>query len=96
VLSSLPLGCGDWALLGVAVAGTAIEAVLRSDRAWLPIPVAVSLVVVLGLLWRRTHPLAAGRRSRSASGFGLIGMRECTSLLGGTCSPDRVPTAGAR
>jgi hypothetical protein len=30
-----------------------IEAALRPDRAWLPAALAVSIVVVLSLLWRR-------------------------------------------
>ena len=47
----------DWVLLGVALSASLIEAVLRPDRAWLP--VTVSIVVALSLLWRRTRPLAA-------------------------------------
>jgi signal transduction histidine kinase len=49
----------DWALVGVVVCGSVVEAVLREDRAWLPVAVAVSAVIALTLLWRRTHPLAA-------------------------------------
>ena len=49
----------DWALLAVVLAGSAIEVVLREDRAWLPVVVAVSVVIALALLWRRTHPLGA-------------------------------------
>ena len=49
----------DWALLGVAVAMSLIEAALRPDRTWLLIALAVSIVVALCVLWRRTHPLAA-------------------------------------
>ena len=67
----------DWALLGVAVAASLIEAALRPNRTWLagsPNPegvlaplqgvelltaLAVSIVVALCVLWRRTHPLAA-------------------------------------
>lgn len=49
----------DWALLGVAVAASLLEVALRPDRAWLLATLAVSIVVALSLLWRRTHPLAA-------------------------------------
>jgi signal transduction histidine kinase len=58
----------DWALLGVAVAASLIEAVLRPDRPafslpavtdWLPAALAVSIVLAVSTLWRRTHPLAA-------------------------------------
>ena len=49
----------DWALLGVAVTASLIEVALRPDRTWLLTALAVSIVVALCLLWRRTHPLAA-------------------------------------
>jgi signal transduction histidine kinase len=49
----------DWALLAVLASGSALELLLREDRAWAPLVLAVSLVVALTLMWRRTHPLAA-------------------------------------
>jgi uncharacterized membrane protein YhhN len=49
----------DWALLGVLVAWSVLEALLRDDLAWRPVALAVGVVVALTLLWRRTHPLAA-------------------------------------
>ena len=49
----------DWALLGVAVAASLIEAALRPDRTWLLTALAVSIVVALCVLWRRTHPQGA-------------------------------------
>jgi signal transduction histidine kinase len=49
----------DWALLAVLASGSALELLLREDRTWWPLVLAVSLVVALTLLWRRTHPLAA-------------------------------------
>jgi signal transduction histidine kinase len=49
----------DWALLAVLVAGSVLELLLREDRTWAPLVLALSLVVALTLLWRRTHPLAA-------------------------------------
>ncbi|MCC5948000.1 MAG: hypothetical protein JJT89_06045 [Nitriliruptoraceae bacterium] len=48
----------DWVLLALALAGTALEAVLRDDPTGLVPAVTVSVVVAFGLLWRRTHPLA--------------------------------------
>jgi signal transduction histidine kinase len=49
----------DWALLAVLASGSALELLLRADRTWWPLVLAVSLVVALTLLWRRAHPLAA-------------------------------------
>jgi signal transduction histidine kinase len=49
----------DWALVAVLVSGSVLELLLRADRAWAPLVLAVSVVVALTLLWRRTHPLAA-------------------------------------
>ena len=49
----------DWALLAVVLAGSALEVVLREDRSWLAIVLALSVVIALTLLWRRTRPLAA-------------------------------------
>jgi signal transduction histidine kinase len=49
----------DWALVAVIGSGSVLELLLREDRAWAPLVLAVSVVVPLTLLWRRTHPLAA-------------------------------------
>jgi signal transduction histidine kinase len=49
----------DWALVGGLVSASVLELLLREDRTWWPLVLAVSLVVALTLLWRRTHPLAA-------------------------------------
>jgi signal transduction histidine kinase len=49
----------DWALVAVLVSGSVLELLLREDREWAPLVLAVSVVVALTLLWRRTHPLAA-------------------------------------
>jgi signal transduction histidine kinase len=57
----------DWALLAVLASGSALELLLRADRTWWPLVLAVSLVVALTLLWRRTHPLAA-----AAVAFGTL------------------------
>jgi signal transduction histidine kinase len=49
----------DWALVAVLASGSVLEVLLREDRAWAPLVLAVSVVVALTLLWRRAHPLAA-------------------------------------
>ncbi len=49
----------DWALVAVLGSGSVLELLLREDRAWAPLVLALSVVVALTLLWRRTHPLAA-------------------------------------
>ena len=49
----------DWVLVGLLVSWSALEAVLRDDQAWGPLVLAVSVVVAVSLLWRRTHPLTA-------------------------------------
>lgn len=49
----------DWMLLGTLVAWSLLETLLRQDPAWRPLVLAVSVVVALTLLWRRTRPLAA-------------------------------------
>jgi signal transduction histidine kinase len=49
----------DWLVVGVLVAWSVLETLLRDDLAWRPAALAVAVVVALSLLWRRTHPLAA-------------------------------------
>lgn len=49
----------DRLLVVVAVLGSVIEVLLREDRAGLLPAIAVSTVVALALLWRRTHPSLA-------------------------------------
>jgi signal transduction histidine kinase len=49
----------DWVLVGVLLTWSMLEALLREELAWRPMVLLVSVVVVLALLWRRTHPLAA-------------------------------------
>ncbi len=49
----------DWALVAVLASASALELLLREDRTWRRLVLAVSLVIALTLLWRRTHPLAA-------------------------------------
>jgi len=49
----------DWVLVGVLLTWSVLEAPFREDLEWRPVVLAVSVVVALALLWRRTHPLAA-------------------------------------
>lgn len=66
----------DWALVGVAVAVSVVEVLLREDRAWLPVAVVVSVVIGLTLLWRRTHPLTA-----VAVAFGTLIVFDVTRIV---------------
>ncbi|MBL0749879.1 sensor histidine kinase [Nocardioides baculatus] len=67
----------DWVLVGVMLVVTVGEAILRPDLPMRPLAVAVALVVVPALLWRRTHPLAA-----TAVGFGGALVLLLPTLLG--------------
>lgn len=49
----------DWALVVVLLAWSVVELVLRENLTWPPLALAVVLVILACLLWRRTHPLAA-------------------------------------
>ena len=49
----------DRGLVALLVSGSVLELLLREDRRQAPLVLAVSVVVALSLLWRRTHPLAA-------------------------------------
>ena len=50
----------DWWLVGILLVLTAVlEGVLRPDVTWRPVALVLALVVVLSLLFRRTHPLLA-------------------------------------
>ncbi|MCL1601717.1 MAG: sensor histidine kinase [Actinomycetia bacterium] len=48
----------DWVLVGVLVSIAILEAVLRDDVVWQPLALALAIAMIIGLLWRRTHPLA--------------------------------------
>ena len=49
----------DWVLVGLLVPTAVLEAVVRPGVTWRPVALVLALVVVLALLWRRSHPLAA-------------------------------------
>jgi signal transduction histidine kinase len=48
----------DWVLVAVLLPTAVLEGVFRPDVVWRPFALVVAVVVVLALLWRRTHPLA--------------------------------------
>lgn len=48
----------DWLVVGVLLLTAILEGVLRNDVAWRPVAMVFAVVVILTLLWRRTHPLA--------------------------------------
>ncbi|WBQ05982.1 sensor histidine kinase [Kribbella sp. CA-293567] len=48
----------DWVLLALLLPTAVLEGVLRPDLAWRPVALVWALVVLVTLLWRRTHPLA--------------------------------------
>ena len=55
-----------------------LEAVLRPDVTWRPVALVLALVVVLSLLWRRTHPLGA-----VLAVFGTLIVVDIAALVGG-------------
>ena len=66
----------DWALLGVLVVWSVLEALLREDLGWRPVALAVGVVVALTLLWRRTHPLAV-----VVAAFGVLTATDVARIL---------------
>ncbi len=59
----------DWALVGVLIALTLLEAALRPELPWLWPSVIIQLGLIATLLWRRTHP---GLMVVIALGTGLV------------------------
>jgi signal transduction histidine kinase len=57
----------DWLLLGVLLAGVALEAALHTDLVWRPFSLAIGVALPFTVLWRRTHPLAT-----LAVAFGVV------------------------
>lgn len=49
----------DWVLVGALLTLAIAEGVARDDLPWRPFSVAIQLIPIVALLWRRTHPLAA-------------------------------------
>jgi len=68
----------DWALVAVLVPTAVLEGVQRPDVTWRPVALVLALVVVLSLLWRRTHPLGA-----VLVVFGTLTVADTAALVGG-------------
>ncbi len=66
----------DWLLVGIVVLAAVIEGAFRPDVLWRPIAIALSLVLVWSLLWRRTHPLTT-----VAIAFGAVSALSVASLV---------------
>ena len=71
-------GWRDWVLVAVLVAVALGETVFRTDVVWRPVALVLAVVLVLGLLWRRTHPLAV-----TAATFGILSGLSVVELLVG-------------
>lgn len=71
----------DWVLVAVLVPTAVLEALLRTALVWRPVALALAVVVVLALLWRRTHPLAV-----VVVAFGAIIAVTVASVLAGAGS----------
>lgn len=69
----------DWALIAVLIPVAVLEGVLRDDLVWRVTSVAVAIVLLPTLLWRRTHPLAA-----LLIGFGTLTFVDVFSIAVGT------------
>ncbi|PDP85586.1 two-component sensor histidine kinase [Glycomyces fuscus] len=74
----------DWALVGLLVPVAVLEGVLRPDLPWRSVAVAVTVVLVPTLLWRRTRPLPM-----VAIAFGVTGL---VPLLTGGQTPETYTT----
>lgn len=71
----------DLALVAVLVPASVVEGTARDDVPWAPVTVALAVVCVASLLWRRSHPLVAvivGIGAQTLAGVGpeLAGLDE--------------------
>lgn len=80
----------DWVLVGMLLTWSVLEALLRDDLVWRPLVLAVTVVVVLALLWRRTYPLAA-----VVVAFGVLTTVDVARILAGNENGLLWSTAGA-
>ncbi len=69
----------DWALLGAGYVSVVVEAVLRPDMPMRPLAVAMAIVMLPLLMWRRTHPLTT-----AIAGFGGVVIINIVSGVTGT------------
>ena len=48
----------DWVLVGFLIPTAVLEALVRNDVVWKPFSLGLAIALIIGLLWRRTYPLA--------------------------------------
>jgi signal transduction histidine kinase len=75
-------------LVALLVPTALAEGVLRDDVVWRPLALALCVALVLTLLWRRTHPLAA-----VAIAFGSLAAMDAAALVAGVRQPGLYTTA---
>lgn len=78
----------DWVLVALLVPTAVGEGVLREDVVWRPLALALCVALVLTLLWRRSHPLAA-----VAVAFGSLAALDAAALVAGVSQPGLYTTA---
>jgi len=71
----------DWLLVGVLLVVALLEGLLRPDVVWRPVAIALAVVTIVALLWRRTHPLPV-----VIVAFGSMLAVTAASMLLGTAS----------
>ena len=68
----------DWPLVGLALAGSILEAVLRPELGWRWVSLAMALVLIPTIAWRRTHPLAV-----TLAVFGTVAVMDLVRVAAG-------------
>lgn len=68
----------DWVLVVLLVPTAVLETLHRNDVPWKPASLAVALVTVVAVLWRRTHPLAV-----TVVVFGSLAVVDAAALVAG-------------
>ncbi|MCB0873955.1 MAG: sensor histidine kinase [Thermoleophilia bacterium] len=68
----------DWPLVGLALAGSILEAVLRPELGWRWVSLAMALVLIPTIAWRRTHPLAV-----TLGVFGTVAVMDLVRVAAG-------------
>lgn len=75
----------DWVVVAAVAAISLLEQVVRPDMPWRPVAVVEVVVMIVCLLWRRSHPLAT-----LAFGFGTVILLDVISIavgVSGSVSP---------
>ena len=71
----------DWVLVGVLLVVAVLESLLRPDLVWRPLAIALTVLTIVALLWRRTHPLPV-----VAVAFGSMFVVTSVGMVLGTAS----------